>query len=258
MRQIKHEEQGLEQGQQKEHVLGMNFRQVLNHFLLRDNYASVIEAIFQHAVDVKNQPEAEQICMFLISGHFNPRVVEVKDPGPYANSSSTSSDVREAREVGDILIIGRRLQLQGMQLKDTSDIKNLQKLILSLGRLYKQAQSFDIELLMISAIQKLQIAWNSYPGIYQLRPLLEVVRIVNPVHLAAGDRFREWIVPFMAETYMLFCYDCSKEFHDVMESYSLLRIAVYDRNKETLKSNPEKYGHIQALLQSRGLGGKAN
>lgn len=255
---IKQEEgEGPEESQQKELVLAMNFRQVQHHFLLRDEYRSTIRRIFRHHLDVEDQPEAEQICMFLNSGHFNPRVVEVKDPVPFANNAGeeNSNDEGQTRQIGDILRIGRKLQLQGIQLQGNDDIKGLQKLILSLGRLYKQARIFDIKLLMENVIQKLQIAWNSYPGIYPLKPLIEVVRIVDPVHLAANDPFREWIVLFIAETIDLFQYEDGKKFWKVMNSYPLLRMEINDKRSEFLKNNPERYMDVQALLRSRGVGG---
>ncbi|KAJ5988952.1 hypothetical protein N7481_004162 [Penicillium waksmanii] len=255
---IKQEEvEGPEESQQKELVLGMNFRQVQNHFLLRDEYRSTIRRIFQHNLDVEDQPEAEQICMFVNSGHFNPRVVEVKDPVPFANNAGeeNSNDESQTRQIGDILRIGRKLQLQGIQLQGKDDIKGLQKLILNLGRLYKQARIFDIKLLMVDIIQKLQIAWNSYPGIYQLQPLLEVIRIIDPVHLTAGDLFQEWIVAFIAETIDIFQYDDGKKFWKVMNSYPLLRMSVQDKRREVLKNNQERYMDVQALLWSRGVDG---
>lgn len=147
-----------------------------------------IEGVFQSILDVKDQPEAEQICMFLKSAHSNPRVVEVKNPAPFANYAGDQNP-NDERHIGDILKTGRKLQLHSIQLQGGDDIKNLQKLILSFGRLYKQAQIFDIKPLMVDFIQKLQISWNSYPDFYQLQPMIEVVRIIDPVHLIPDDYF---------------------------------------------------------------------
>lgn len=69
---------------------------------------------------------------------------------------------------------------------------------------------------------KLQVARNSFPGISQLGPILDVANMVFSGGYAQKDALRSWLVPFMADKQDLYFYGCSARFWELMRSNAVL------------------------------------
>lgn len=230
----------------------MNLRQILSNLLLKNILHPENLYVLRSAIDIQYRPEAEKICSYLKTNEFNPRVIHVSDSTfpMMANQMTNSMDEKQTRLIGDLSNIGQWRQLEGI-----NDSDDLSKQIMSLGSLYKEAQNFDMTELMDLIVLKLHIAWNSYPGLHQLHPLVETIRIINPEHFTTPlkDPFQKWIVNFIAETLDLFQYACGKRFWEIMKSYPFLYSAASEKRKKLIKNDQEKYVDLRVLLQSRGV-----
>ena len=235
---------------EKSHVLNLDLRAALEHIFLRKNGAAEILDIFHHSVEIQSRPESEQIRSFFMSGEFAPCLVQVNNPAAKAVDQSADAEPVQ-REVGDYYGIGRQYQLEGIK-----DSEELCDQINFMGRLYVQARRFDMISLVKMITLKLQVAWNSYPGLSQCGALLEVTNLAfKDVSTGTYDHLQTWIINFVADTIDLFYYGCPERFWEIMHENPALHNAVFQLRKELLHKTPNKYADARVLVHSRGMTG---
>lgn len=232
-------------------IFGMTLRQITDNAFLQEGHHVEIMHILQKLVRNLKRPEAAKISSYLRSGEFSPRICYVKDPVISINGKSNAGNGSHMRQIGDQLNLGREPQLEGI-----NDCDELKQQILSLGRIYALAQTFNMTPLMEAIVIKLQVAWNAYPGLSQLLPLLDVAVMISSKEpfKRAKHPFRNWIVGFIADVWDLFQYGCPARLWEVMKAHPDLYTAISEERKEMiLRDDKAKYVDIQALLQSRGI-----
>lgn len=234
-------------------VFSLNLRTALEHVFLKESDANDILAIFHDLVSIKNKPEFEQIRTWLMTREFKPRLVhlQVNDQAIVSNnpqSQGSDNESTQDREIGDIRGIHRNRHLEAV-----NDSQALRHAILSLGRLYLSIRHFAMEGLVELITLKLQVAWNSYPGISQLGPILDVAAMAFSGGPAQNDALRTWFVAFIADTQDLYFYDCSPRFWEVMRSNAVLHDEVFQKRTEMHRDHPERYADVRDLLRSRGI-----
>lgn len=103
-------------------------------------------------------------------------------------------------------------------------------------------------------ILKLQAAWNSYPGLHQLEPLLEVTSLVFSGEGGPdGDDMQYWLVSFIADAKDLFLFECPARFWEVMCGNQTLMNAVFQLRNDAQRKDPDKYADSRVLIRSRGV-----
>lgn len=232
-------------------IFDLTLRDALEYIFLQKDEAADILAVFNDSVLVQNRPESEQIKSFITSGEFVPRIVQVNDPTRNTNAADGNEPSGDSADlqVGDRHGFGRRYQLQGINNSD-----DLGKHIISLGHLYRQARRFNLVALINMITLKLQVAWNSYPGLSQLEPLLEVVSMAFQNNSDDNkDQLQAWLISFMADTLDLIYFACSGRFWEVMQGNSALQRAVFAARSDIVAKNPEKYSDARVLIRSRGI-----
>ncbi|KAJ5240014.1 hypothetical protein N7468_004633 [Penicillium chermesinum] len=221
--------------QQPSTVFTMNLMTVIESFILQKEVADEVFAIFEATVSLR-EPELGKLRSFLASKEFTPRMT-LKTLF-FADTS-----------IGDILRIGRSYEL-----KDVADAEDLSVEIISLGNLYAQARRYNMRELIADITLKLQVAWNSYPGLSQLGFLLEVTSLAFEEDIQPPyNGLQEWLLNFMADAFDLFTYACSEPFWQVLHADDGLKEAVFTRRADNMKESPTRYIDIPALLRSRGI-----
>ena len=175
---------------------------------------------------------------------FEPRIVQILNQ----STESTSDTQSEEPQIGDITHLNRNYRLEGI-----TDSKTLQQEIIALGTFYRYARRFNKPALVEKITTKLQIAWNSYPGLSQLDPILDVAKIAFQDGIEKIDVLQEWILMFIADTKDLFPVACNTKYWDVMRSFPVLMEAVNARRDELLRVDPGKYSDVRVLLRERGF-----
>lgn len=141
-------------GSAKTSIYDLTLRSALHHVFLQEDDAADVLGIFREVLQTQDQPEFLQIQSWLRSHEFAPLAVQVNDLPRRVADDNASSNVA-SRQIGDIyehppqILSGCRLRLGK---------------ILSLGRLYTQARSYEMAQLIDLIRLKLQAAWNSYPA----------------------------------------------------------------------------------------------
>lgn len=237
----------------KGNLFSLDLRTAIEHVFLKDHDADDILAVFRDLVSLKNKPEFEHIRNWLLLREFKPRLVhlQVNDQTVIPNTAQSQGSDNESsqdREIGDIKGIHRNHHLEAV-----SNSQVLRQNILSLGRLYLSIRHFAMEGLVEFITFKLQVAWNSFPGISQLGPILDVAAMVFSGGYAQKDALRSWLVSFIADTQDLYFYDCSARFWKVMRSNAVLYDEVFQKRTEMHREHPEKYADVRALFRSRGI-----
>lgn len=240
-------------GKEKTDLFTLDLRSALGHVFLQEKDADDILAIFHDVVSIKKKPEFEHIRSWLTTHEFKPRLVQlqVNDQGIVSNNvpgQGSNDETCQGREIGDIKAIHRIYRMEAV-----SDSHDLRQTILSLGRLYLSIRHFAMEGLVEMIILKLQVAWNSYPGISQLVPILDVAAMAFSGGPARNDALRTWLVSFIADTQDLYFYECSPRFWEVMRSSRALYDEVFQRRTVLHRDQPERYSDVLALLRSRGI-----
>ncbi|KAJ6166892.1 hypothetical protein N7470_002339 [Penicillium chermesinum] len=233
--------------QQPSTVFTMNLMTVIESFILQKEVADEVFAIFEATVSLR-EPELGKLRSFLASKEFTPRLIQ-----PIVTTREAQDDIEDIvfadTSIGDILRIGRSYEL-----KDVADAEDLSVEIISLGNLYAQARRYNMRELIADITLKLQVAWNSYPGLSQLGFLLEVTSLAFEEDIQPPyNGLQEWLLNFMADAFDLFTYACSEPFWQVLHADDGLKEAVFTRRADNMKESPTRYIDIPALLRSRGI-----
>ncbi|KAJ5916615.1 hypothetical protein N7504_000630 [Penicillium tannophilum] len=239
-------EDGAETGRTSISVLQLSLQASIRSWTVGNPEAEEIQSLFNHIVQLPTQPAFTQIKSFYLNSEFNPRLVQVNTPADSDNRVAANQEVNPEFEVGDINGLGRHWQLQDIR---TSD--DLCEAILSLGQLYTFARRLNMDELIRMITFKLQVAWNSYPGLCQLEPLLS---IISMAYMAEKDHLQEWIIKFIADVHDLMLLACSVKYQTVMREIPSLYNAVADLRMELVSKSPKKYLDQRCLLESRGIG----
>jgi hypothetical protein len=221
----------------------MSVRKAFQHIFLNTDESTLLLNAFRDIVTVQHQIEFDKIQSFLTEGEFAPRLIQLHKP-PSAPMSAIP------HQVGDQSNLGRTYHLEGI-----SDTNDLEATILDLGKLYQQARCFEFDDLIYLITLKLQVAWNSYPALFHLRPLLKINSLIFPESYDENtlDFLQHWMLHFFAETWELFNYDCSDMFWTVLRANPGLLDAVISLRSGLISENPKLYSDPQALIRSRGV-----
>ncbi|KAJ5492921.1 hypothetical protein N7539_001667 [Penicillium diatomitis] len=213
---------------------------MIEHVLLGKESSRQLLSIFQ-CVSSVNKSEREELVSFLKTKEFTPQLLRV--------SVSEVSEPDEARmfEIGDTLKVRREYQLRGV-----ADVKGLCEQIIYLGKLYVYAKRLNMTELMEKITLKLQTAWNSYHGLSQLGPLLDVAGTVS-VDSSSTDRLQAWLVVFIADTLDLIYYQCPKKYWDLMRRRPNLYVAVTKERANLQRQYPERFANPREQIQKRGV-----
>ncbi|KAJ5760508.1 hypothetical protein N7520_007664 [Penicillium odoratum] len=232
-------------------ILQLSIQAGIKAWILGLPGAEEVKALFSHMIDFPSRPGFVQLRSFYLTQDFVPRLVQVNIPSDLSNTSG-SEGVEEFidYQVGDIKGIGRHRQLQDIRCAD-----DLCAVIVSLGNLYTYARRLNIEPMIRMITFKLQVAWNSYPGFYQLEYLLDVTSMVyrDGRLTESEDELEEWIPKFIADTQDLMLLACSVKYQAVMRELPELYTAVSDLRVKLMSEFPGKYTDQRCLLESRGI-----
>ncbi|KAJ5645016.1 hypothetical protein N7507_011027 [Penicillium longicatenatum] len=235
---------GAENGRTSADILQLSLEASVRSWVLGKPEAEEIHSFFNHIVQLPSQPEFTHIKSFFLTSEFKPRLVQVNTP---VDSDNTQEE-KPALEVGDVSGIGRHWQLQDIR---TSD--DLCEVILSLGNLYTFARRLNLNELIRMIAFKLQVAWNSYPGLCQLEPLLDIILLVFTNNCSMKDHLQEWILKFVSDVQDLLLLACSVKYQIVMRELPSLYNAVSDLRMQLVSKSPQKYTDQRRLLESRGI-----
>ncbi|KAJ5211950.1 uncharacterized protein N7498_003596 [Penicillium cinerascens] len=233
----------------KTSVFDLTLRSALQHVFLQEDDSSEVVEIFREVLQTQDQPEFLQIQSWLRSHEFAPLVVQVNNPPLRAADGNASPNVA-SRQIGDVMNIHRKYHLAAV-----SDSTDLQDKIISLGRLYTQARRYEMVQLIDLIRIKLQAAWNSYPGLAQLQPILQVTTMAfsrEPVGYK-HDNLQKWLIEFIADAHDLFLYDCPSNFWAVMQELPELYSEISKIRTEIHTKSPQRYADIVSLMRSRGI-----
>ncbi|KAJ5918737.1 hypothetical protein N7454_009881 [Penicillium verhagenii] len=230
-------------------VLEMSLQIAIESLLLEKPEAGEIQAFLEHMSELRSQPEFMLLKSWCLTKEFQPRLIQINNPGEVMRDERSSEDHARS-EVGDIRNIGRQWQLQDIR---TSD--DLRETIRSLGNLYVYARRLNLDDMIRNITLKLQVAWNSYPGLCQLEPILDVTAIVykNYCPSNAKDHLQEWLSRFVADVQDLIMLACSLKYQSVMRDSPSLYHDVSNLRVKFLSQSPAKYTDARLLLQSRGI-----
>jgi hypothetical protein len=222
----------------------MSVCMAFQHIFLKTEESALLLNAFRDIVNIQHRVEFAKIQSFLTDGEFSPRLISLYNPVSFTSMEAIP------HQIGDQSNVGRRYRLEGI-----SDTNDLETAILSLGELYQQARSFELTDLIYLITLKLQVAWNSYPALYHLKPLLKITALIfpNAYDENTHDALQYWMLHFFAETYDLFTYDCPDMFWSVMRANPDLREGVMKLRSGLMTENPMLYSDSQALIRSRGV-----
>ena len=214
------------------------------------NESAKILTIFDSMVKIKGRPEADQIRQFLLHKEFAPRLVSPNEPPQLAQpTNSTTAPEEPSYEVGDRYKMQRKWKLEAI-----GNVDELQRQIISFGRLYIQALQLDMKDLIHLITRKLQAAWNSYRGLYQLEPLLDVAMMAfRDPPTDELDELQSWMVHFIADTLDLIFYACPQKFWVIMGQNPTLDKLVFNIRKDYLREYPDRFSDPPLLIQSRSV-----
>lgn len=234
----------------KANAFDLDLRTALRHIFLQESDMNDIIAIFDDAIMLTKTPGFKLVGSWLQSREFAPCLVQVNDRplSTAENQGQSTDDATPQRQIGDIQGIHRKYRLATV-----SDSKVLREIIISLGNLYFSIRRFSMEKLVDLITLKLQVAWNSYPGITQLEPLLEVASFAFSVQSLKRDAMQKWLVSFLADTYDLYTCAYPTQLWKVLNDNQVLYEEFRQKRKELHRENPERYEDVMVLLQSRGL-----
>jgi hypothetical protein len=213
---------------------------MVQHILLKKENSKELLAIFRDVSTVE-EPELGKLMSFLKTQEFNPQLLKVS----FSRQSNSTDD--EEFEIGDCLGIDRQFQLHGV--RNSAD---LHEEIVRLGRLYPYARRLNMIDLVEKIAFKLQAAWNSYPGLSQLEPLLEVAAMVFR-DSTRRDHLQDWLIKFIADTLDLIYYQCPRRYWALMRDGSGLFNSVTQMRSEANRKNPERYANPRDQLRKRGI-----
>ncbi|KAJ5924623.1 hypothetical protein N7466_008810 [Penicillium verhagenii] len=230
-------------------VLEMSLQVAIESLILGKPEAGEIQAFLEHMSELRSQPEFILLKSWCLTKEFQPRLIQINSPGEEMRDERSSEDTARS-EIGDIRNIGRQWQLQDIR---TSD--DLRETIRSLGNLYVYARRLNLDEMIRNITLKLQVAWNSYPGLCQLEPILDVTAIVYKSYCpsTAKDHLQEWLPRFVAEVQDLMLLACSPKFQSVMRDSPSLYHDVSDLRVKFVLQSPTKYTDARLLLESRGI-----
>lgn len=213
---------------------------MVQHILLKKENSEELLAIFRDVSTVE-EPELGKLMSFLKTQEFNPQLLKASFP-----RQSNSKDVEEF-EIGDCLGIDRQFQLHGV--RNSAD---LHEEIVRLGKLYSYARRLNMVDLVEKITLKLQAAWNSYPGLSQLEPLLEVAAMVFRDYIRR-DLLQDWLIKFIADTLDLIYYQCPRRYWALMRDGPDFFSLVTQMRSEANRKNPERYANPRDQLRKRGI-----
>ncbi|KAJ5722464.1 hypothetical protein N7488_000499 [Penicillium malachiteum] len=231
-----------------EEIWKLSMSEVTERILTQAPQVDELLEIFNELVEVQGQPESAKIKSFLKTSEFSPHLSQINNPTKTPSSETAKKNGSE-KMLGDSLSMARIYQLEGVGDSDT-----LQQEITSLGHLYKYARRFQKPKLIKLIAMKLQVAWNSYPGLCQLQPILEVtIMACQDFSMATKDFLQNWILNFIADTMDLFLHDCSEKYWNVMRALPDFFDAVTKLRGELVVKFPARYSDVRVLLSSRGI-----
>lgn len=249
----KTEDDAVSDDEKKSIILSLDLRSALEHVLLQGDDAHDILVMCRDlvSIQVRNKLEADKVRSWLKIREFVPRLVQLNDQELSSIASQSSAPSTESfgeRSIGDVQGIHRKYHLEVV-----SDSKALGDIILSLGKLYHAVRHFALDGLVDLITRKLQVAWNSYPGISQLAPILEVTAMAFSGSPNKRDNLRTWLAAFIADTLDLHYYACSDKYWEVMRGNRSLHDEVCHRRNDLIQGHPERYADVRAMLRSRGI-----
>jgi hypothetical protein len=157
------------------------------------------------------------------------------------------------RVIGDQIGIGQNFRLNGITTN-----RDIEEIILMLGRVYLTARRFGLNELVYKIAFKLQVAWNCYPELYHCRPLLEVASSalagLTEFNDETCDYLQSWLIHFLAETSDFMTYNCSERFWGLLRAHPKLQDVVLHLRTIAHIQDPGVYGNTRVLLDSRGVG----
>ena len=231
-------------------IYGVTVTELIGKILHESPEAEELSEIVSAVLEIRQKPEAAKIRSFDISGEFTPRVVQILTQSSTEPTTETTPQTQDTPQLGDVSGLHRNYRLEGI-----NDSKALQDEILALGKLYKYARRLNKPALVKTITNKLQIAWNSYPGLCQLDPILDVTVIAfqDGFVLEKMDALQEWILKFIADTRDLFPVACNNKYWKVMSTFPALVDAINERRDDFVRQNPKKYSDVRVLLRERGV-----
>jgi hypothetical protein len=241
--------EGRGDGASKSSLFEYSLRDCIEHIFHEGCHADEMLRIFEATLQIQNEPEHAQIQSWLRTKEFNPLLVQVHNPTLSATIDGNLSHDTSS-EIGDIQKSRRKYHLANV-----SDAEELRGQILSLGRLYLQARNYELTKLIELIRHKMQAAWNFYPGLCQLQPVLEVTMMAfkaRPEH-REHDTLQKWLIEFLADTQDLFTYDCAEKWWGLMSELPDLFSEISQVRTEMHRRHPERYEDLSSLLYSRGI-----
>lgn len=236
-------------GASKPSLFEYSLRDCIEHIFHEGYHADEMLRIFEITLHIQNQPEFAQIQSWLRTKEFNPLLVQVHNPTLSATVDGNLSH-NASCEIGDIQNTQRKYHLANV-----SDAEELRGQILSLGRLYQQARNYELAKLIELIRHKLQAAWNFYPGLCQLQPVLEVTMMAFKAtsEHRKHDTLQKWLIEFLADTQDLFTYDCAEKWWGLMSELPDLFSEVSQVRTEMHRRQPARYEDLSSILYSRGI-----
>lgn len=213
---------------------------MIEHVLLEKEHSRELRAIFR-AVSTVQEPEAGKLICFLKTQEFDPQLLKI------SLARQISSHEAEEFEIGDCLGIHRHFQLHGV-----TNSRDLQEQIVRLGRLYSYARRLNMVDLVEKITFKLQAAWNSYPGLSQLEPLLDVTAVVFK-NATCTDHLQDWLIKFIADTQDLIYYHCPHRYWALMKDLPGLYNSITRMRSEVSRKNQERYANPRDQIRERGI-----
>jgi hypothetical protein len=213
---------------------------MIEHVLLEKENSQGLLAVFRDISTVK-EPESGKLISFLKTQEFNPHLLKT--------SLIRQGNPEEVEEfgIGDCLGIHRQFQLQGV-----TNSADLHEQIVQLGRLYSYARRLNMVDLVEKITFKLQAAWNSYPGLSQLEPLLDVTAIAFKDSTSTAH-LQDWLVKFIADTLDLIYYQCPNRYWALMRDLPDLYNSVTRMRSELNRKSPERYANPRDQIRQRGI-----
>lgn len=208
----------------------------------------------QGIMEMTQGPQGDFLRSFFETDDFYPRLI-LKALEATPEDSNAGDEEQATLRIGDVRLIGTRYELE-----DVHSATDLHRHIIALGELYMYARRFQINALVGKIVLKLQVAWNSYPGLSMLVDLLTFARgVFDAGNVSASfdamqfDAMQNWIVAFIADIMPLFFYKYGAEFNRAMDDCPCLRNAVFEKYAKKLRESPERYANPLVALRSRGL-----
>jgi hypothetical protein len=213
---------------------------MIEHVLLEKESSRELLAILR---DVSTIPESEagKLICFLKTSEFSPQLLKV------SNARQGTSEEGEEFEIGDCLGIHRQFQLQGV-----TNSTDLHEQIIQLGELYYYARRLNMVDLVEKITFKLQTAWNSYLGLSQLDPLLDVTAMAFK-DSNWTDHLQDWLTKFIADTQDLIYYQCPQRFWAIMRDRKDFYNSVTRTRSEFNRKNPERYANPRDQIHQGGI-----